>query len=66
MNSRDFRVLFSYEWKSKHNAAAAARNINLVFGNCAVNLVYKVKNWGWEYHKEDRWRPEFNMGHEVL
>ena len=37
MNSRDFRVLFLYEWKNKHNAAAAARNINAAFGNGSVN-----------------------------
>ena len=37
MNSKDFRVLFLYEWKSKHNATAAARNINAAFGNGSVN-----------------------------
>ena len=26
-----------HEWKSKHNAAAAARNINAAFGNSSVN-----------------------------
>ena len=30
-------MLFLYEWKSKHNAAAAARNINAAFGNGSVN-----------------------------
>ena len=37
MNSRDFRALFLHEWKIKHNAAAAARNVNGVFGNNFVN-----------------------------
>ena len=37
MNSRDFRMLFLYEWKSKHNAAAATHNINAAFGNSSVN-----------------------------
>ena len=37
MNSRDFRVLFLYEWKNKHNAEAAARNVNASFGNGSVN-----------------------------
>ncbi|GFR01783.1 hypothetical protein TNCT_385911, partial [Trichonephila clavata] len=27
--SRCFKVLFLYEWKSDHNSAAAARNINV-------------------------------------
>ena len=37
MNSRDFRRLFLHEWKSKHNVAAAARNIDVTFGNGFVN-----------------------------
>ena len=37
MNSKDFRKLFLYERKSKHNDAAAPRNINAAFGNCSVN-----------------------------
>ncbi|GFY43515.1 hypothetical protein TNIN_240471 [Trichonephila inaurata madagascariensis] len=36
MNSRDFRVLFLYEWKGDHNAAAAVRNINVVLENCST------------------------------
>ena len=37
MNSKDFRMLFLFEWKSKHNAAAAARKINAAFGNGSEN-----------------------------
>ena len=36
MKSRDFKVLSFYEWKSNHNAAAAALNINPAFGNGSV------------------------------
>ena len=36
MNSRDFRMLFLYEWESKHNAAAAVWNVNAAFGNGSV------------------------------
>ena len=37
MNSSVLKVLFLHEWKSKHNAAAAAWNINAAFGNGSVN-----------------------------
>ena len=39
MNFRDFRVLFLFEWKNKHNAAATVRSINAAFGNGLVNEV---------------------------
>ena len=37
MNSRDFSVLFSHEWKSKYISAIAFPNINTAFGNIFVN-----------------------------
>ena len=37
MNSRDFRLLFLYEWKGKHNTAGAPRRINAAFRNGSVN-----------------------------
>ena len=44
MNFRDFRVLFLHEWKSKHNAAAAAQNIYAAFGNGSVNEC-TIRRW---------------------
>ena len=55
MNSRDFRVLFLYEWKSKHNTAATARNMNAVFGNGSVNE-----------RTFRRWYAKFETGDESL
>ena len=37
-------MLFLYEWKSKHNAAAAARNINAAFGNGSVNEHFEISS----------------------
>ncbi|GFY71630.1 probable ATP-dependent DNA helicase HFM1 [Trichonephila inaurata madagascariensis] len=37
VNSRDFIVLFLYEWKSDHNVAVAARNINAAFRDGSIN-----------------------------
>ncbi|VDO40756.1 unnamed protein product [Heligmosomoides polygyrus] len=37
MNHRDIRGLYFYDWKSKLNAAAAARNINAAFGENFAN-----------------------------
>ncbi|GFY74909.1 hypothetical protein TNIN_225541, partial [Trichonephila inaurata madagascariensis] len=54
-NSRDFRVLFLYEWKSDQNAAAAALNINVKFGDDSVNE-----------HIIRRWYAKFESGHESL
>ena len=57
MNYRDFKVLFSYELKSKQNAVADARNINDSFENGSVNermirnWYEKFENWGCESHK---------------
>ncbi|GFY58982.1 hypothetical protein TNIN_40501 [Trichonephila inaurata madagascariensis] len=36
MISRDLRVLFLYEWKGNHNAAAAVRNTNAALENCST------------------------------
>ena len=64
MNSRDFRVLFLCERKSKHNAAATARNINAAFGNGSVNE-HTIRHWYKKFEtgnesltNEDRGRPE--------
>ena len=37
-------MLFLYLWKIKHNAAAAARNIKVEFGNSSVNE-RTVRRW---------------------
>ncbi|KOC61213.1 Histone-lysine N-methyltransferase SETMAR [Habropoda laboriosa] len=55
MNQRDFRVIFLYEWKSGHNAAVAARNINAAFGNDTVNE-----------RAVRRWFEKFEAGDESL
>ena len=55
MNFKDFRVLFLYKWKSKHNAAEAARNINAAFGNDSVNE-----------HTIRCWYAKFETGDESL
>ena len=44
MNFRDFRVLFSYEWKRKHNAVAGARIINASFSNGSANKI-AIRSW---------------------
>ncbi|GFQ92819.1 hypothetical protein TNCT_733421 [Trichonephila clavata] len=36
-NSRDFRILFLYKWKSDHIAAEATRNRNTAFEASSVN-----------------------------
>ena len=53
INSRDFKVLFLYDWKSKRDAAAAARNINAAFRNGFVNE-----------HTIWRWYAKFETGDE--
>ena len=72
MNSRDIRVLFLYERKSKRNAVAAARNINSAFENGCVN---EHTIWCW-YGKfgtgddsptnNDSGRPETAVDNVVL
>ena len=71
MNSRDFRVLFSYEWKSKYNAAAASRNINVAFGSVSINE-RDISRWYVKFKifesltNGDRRRPEIIVDNEVL
>ena len=72
MNSRDFRVLFLYECKSKHNSVAAARNIDSAFGNGSINE-FTIRCWYAKFEtgnmsltKEDRGRPEAVVDNEVL
>ena len=57
-------MLFLYELKSKHNAAAAAQNINAVFGNSSVNELI-IRRWYAKFEtrdesltNEDRGRPQ--------
>ena len=64
MNSKDFRQLFLYEWKNKHNVAAAARNIDVTFGNGSVNE-RTIRRWYVKFEtgdesltNEDRGRPK--------
>ena len=72
MNSSDFRVLFLYEWKNKHNAAKASRNINAIFGNGSVKE-RTIRPWyakfetGVENLTNVDWgRPESNVDNKVL
>ena len=72
MNSEDFRVLFLYEQKSKHNAAAVAGNINAAFGSGSVNE-RTIRCWYAKFETEDEslinedWgRPETIVDNEVL
>ena len=72
MNSRDFRMLFLYEWKSKHNSVAAARNIDSAFGNGSINE-FTIRCWYAKFEtgnvsltKEDQGRPETVVDNEVL
>ena len=72
MNFRDFRVLFLYEWKSKHNFAATTRNINTAFGNNSIDehttqhCYAKFKAGEKSLTNEDRGRPETVVDNEVL
>ena len=72
MNSRDFRLLFLYEWKSQHNAAEAARNINAAFGDNSVNertirrWYEKFENGDESLSNEDRGRPETVLNDDTL
>ena len=72
MNSRDFRVLFLYEWKSKHNAVAAGRNIKASFGSSSVNKC-TIRDWYAKFEtedgsftKKDRGKPEIVVDSEIL
>ena len=62
MNSRYFRVLFLYEWKS--NASATGRNINAAFRSDSVNE-HTIQCWYAKFETgdasltmEDQGRPE--------
>ena len=72
MNSGDFRVSLLYEWKSKHNAAAAARNINATFRNGSVND-RTIRRWYAKFETGDecftneyRGRPETDVEKEFF
>lgn len=72
MKQRDFRVLFLYEWKSGNNASTAARNINVAFGNDAVNE-RTVRRWYQKFEagdenleNEPRGRPELSINDDHL
>ena len=72
MNSRSFRMLFLLQWKSKHNAAAVARNINAAFENnyaneCTIQHWYANFGTGVESLTNKDWdRPETIVDNEVL
>ena len=57
-------MLFLYAWKSKHNIAADAQNINAAFGSGSVNESTiqcghaKFENGDDSLTNEDRGRPE--------
>ena len=72
MNSRDFKVLFLYELKSKHTAAVAGRNINIAFINGSVNE-RTIRSWYARFEignesltNKDRGRPQTVVNNEVL
>ena len=72
MNSRDFKVLFLYECKSKHNSVSTDRNINGVFRNGSVNE-RTIRCWYAKFETGDenltnnnRGRPEIVVDNEVL
>ena len=72
MNSRDFRVLLLYEWKGKHNAAAAAQNVNAAFGDNSVNE-HTIRHWYSKFEtgvesltNKHRGRPETGVKNNVL
>ena len=50
-----FRMLFLCEWKSKHNAAAVARNINAAFGS--VNEC-TIQHWYAKFETGDESRAQ--------
>ena len=72
INSRDFRVLFLYEWKSNHNAAAAAQNFNAAFISGYVNErtilngYIKFETGDESLRNKDRGRPERVVDNEIL
>ena len=57
MNSRSFRMLFLLQWKSKHNAAAVARNIDAAFGNSSVNEC-TIQHWYAKFETGDESRAQ--------
>ena len=72
MNSRDFKVQYFYEWKSKRIAAVAAQNINAAFRNGSLNK-HTIQRWYANFEagdesltNEDRSRPETVVNNEVL
>ena len=72
MNFRDFKMLFLYERKSKHNVVAVAQNINAAFGNGNVNE-YSIWHWYAKFETgnesltyKDQGRQESVVGNEVL
>lgn len=72
MNQRDIRVLYLYEWKSGHNAAAAARNINAAFGEDFAKE-RTIRHWFERFRSgdesledEDRGRPPSLLNDDQL
>ena len=65
-------MLFLYKWKSKHNAAAAAQNINTAFENSSVNeptirgLYAKFETVDENLTNKDQDRPDTLVENEVL
>ncbi|GFY48029.1 hypothetical protein TNIN_419831 [Trichonephila inaurata madagascariensis] len=68
---RNFRVLFLYERKSDHNAAAVARNINTAFGSGSVSK-RTIQRWCAKFESgdknltnEDQDRPKTEVDNEI-
>ncbi|VDO84279.1 unnamed protein product [Heligmosomoides polygyrus] len=72
MNPSDIRVLYLHEWRSGHNAAAAARNINAAFGE-AFAKERTIRHWfeglrfgGKSVEDENRGRPPSLLNDDQL
>ncbi|GFY52613.1 hypothetical protein TNIN_250331 [Trichonephila inaurata madagascariensis] len=71
-NSRDFSLLFWYEWKSNHNVTATARNTNAAFGDVSVSerttssVIAKFESGDDSLTNKDRGKPDTVVDNEVL
>ena len=67
-----FRVLLLYDWKSKHNAVAAALNINAAFGKRSANEC-TIRHWNAKFEtgdesltSKDQGRPETVVDNKIM
>ena len=55
------RTIFLYEWKLKHNAIEAARNINFAFGERSANE-RTIRRWFEKFQNCEQTRVNFARG----